>query len=76
MQSGEDDGGHEFGNHELNPRTAQTPGFWKNHCKILEDEVGFNPKTTTYESIFGVDVTDAGEVDKGKDKYSDDQQTG
>jgi hypothetical protein len=41
-----------------NPGTAQTPGFWKNHLSIFDQELaplGYN-RNTTWETVFNVDL--------------------
>jgi hypothetical protein len=58
--SGADQSNLDFANHVPNPGRAQTPGFWRNHLKIFDQELDQDPTTTAFdhsskwETVFGV----------------------
>ena len=64
--SGTDQTGLDFANHVPQDPLAQSPGFWKNHLNIfdqeLEELLGENPapRTLDYEDVFGVFLEDTG----------------
>jgi hypothetical protein len=54
-----------FGNFLPNP-TGQSPGFWKNHIDIYDQELGASLSSVNHDSlfedVFGVDLDDSGTV--------------